>query len=106
MENQSADIWPYNTNTETNTFYETRSGDLFWKGVIAATALGSGSIKVKDKKLWDFYVTGMRNIEEYSPGAFLRTFQLSNFFSQFETLPDNKFFISPEALQQNNNYRK
>ena len=50
-------------------------------GVIAAAGFiptGGGN------RIWDFYVRGIRAVEEYSPAQILRTFQLSSFFSKYE----------------------
>jgi hypothetical protein len=54
--------------------------------LVGAGIVGSGFLPAGGgKRVWDYYVKGMRGIEEYSPGGVLRTFQMSPFFSQFGT---------------------
>lgn len=65
-------------------------------------AFASGFLPYGNQKLWNKYVPFIRAIEEYSPGGILKTFQTSNFFSQFEKRPD--LFLTPEVLAKNPTY--
>ena len=81
------------------------TSNLFYAGLGFGSLLGSGFIKLgQDKRLWDHYVTGLRFLEEYSPAGIFKTFQLSNFFSQFESATQ-KVNISADLLKQNQHYR-
>lgn len=85
-------------------FYEGQ-GHTVSAALVAGTIVGSGFLPIgKGRRLWDKYVPWMRAVEEYSPGAFLRTFQVSNFFSQFESVGAAGRFISPQLLQANTQY--
>lgn len=63
------------------------------------SAFASGFIKVGDRRLWDYYVSGIRGIEEYSPGGIFRTFQDSTFFSQFTSPARQGFSVGGEFLR-------
>ena len=67
--------------------------------LVGGGLLASGFLPYKGKRLWDVYNPVIRAVEEYSPGTILRTFQLSNFFSQFQTYAPK--FIDPELLRAN-----
>ncbi len=68
---------------------------------------GAGFIPTRTGNIWDKYIGGMRNAEEYFPGGFLRTFQLSSIFSPLgSSVRNGNIFISPEYLQQNEIYRE
>lgn len=76
-----------------------------WKTVAAVGGVfASGFIPVGKGRLWDYYVRGIRAVEEYSPAQILRTFQLSTFFSQFESVGRRGFDISAELLARNQPY--
>jgi hypothetical protein len=78
----------------------------FGAGATAIGALGFAVLKKgQGGNIWDRYVSGLRGIEEYSPGAVLRTFQLSTFFSRFTSTNKAEMFISPEILRSNKVYR-
>lgn len=69
---------------------------------VGGTAFASGFAPWKNQRLWNHYVPFVRAIEEYSPGQIFRTFQVSNFLSQFEKRPD--LFLSPADLAKNQTY--
>jgi hypothetical protein len=72
----------------------------FGFGLSALSAVGF--IKTNSGNIWDKYITGIRSIEEYSPGGLLRTFQLSNMVSPFASkVQDANLFIKPDLLQKN-----
>jgi hypothetical protein len=76
-------------------------------GIAAGVAVGVGAlgfIPTNKGRVWDWYVKGLRAVEEYSPGGVMRTFQLSSFFSQFETAVAKGTFIKPELLARNERY--
>jgi len=68
-------------------------------GIAGLTALGFVPTR-NGKRVWDFYATLARGIEEYSPGHILRTFQTSTILSQFEKATQEAFF-RPELLASN-----
>lgn len=70
-------------------------------GATAIGALGFAAVKGRGGNVWDRYITGLRTIEDYSPGGILRTFQLSTFFSQFGTANKAEMFISSELIRGN-----
>lgn len=74
-------------------------------GIGLAALFGSGFIPIGQNRLWDFYTKGIRAVEEYSPATILRTFQLSTFFSQFQSPINRGFTISAEDIVQNRAYR-
>jgi hypothetical protein len=52
------------------------------------------------RKVFDYYMSGLRGVEEFSPGFIFRTFQLSHLFSPYETLSQRTRFIPPEVLRE------
>jgi hypothetical protein len=55
-------------------------------GIGVGALFASGFIPTgKGGRVWDWYTNIARGIEEYSPGAVLRTFQISPFISQFQS---------------------
>ena len=75
-----------------------------WAAAGLGAAAAAGFLpKPAGGRVWDWYVKGIRAVEEYSPAQILRTFQLSNFFSQFETAT-RTLKISPELLRANRPY--
>lgn len=81
------------------------TSNLIYAGLGFGSLLGSGFISLgKNKRVWDYYLKGLRGIEEYSPAGMFKTFQLSNFFSQFETATQD-IHISADLLKQNIPYR-
>lgn len=65
----------------------------------AAAVIGAGFIPYDRSNVFSkFYMPAIRGIEEYSPGKILRTFQMSNMLSQFESAGRATRFIAPEAL--------
>ena len=91
-------IW---SNRPAQSFYP--NTDYTGLGVTAGL-FASGFIPFRDGRLWDQYNSFVRGVEEYSPGSVLRTFQLSNFFSQFESSVQRGMFISPQELGNNEVY--
>lgn len=79
-------------------FYEQQS-NLSGALMIGAGVVGTGFLPFRGKRLWDFYVAGLRGIEEYSPGGVLRTFQASTFFSQFTSQARAGWKIEAEFLR-------
>jgi intein/homing endonuclease len=86
------DQLPSQSNLLTNTA-------LIGGGVTGLHLLGKA--KLGNSLGYDRFVGAIRTAEEYSPGGFLRTFQLSNFFSQFTSEAKSPIFISPEFLSNN-----
>ena len=82
------------------------SSRLLTTGTVAAGLFGSGFIGWKGKRLWDYYVPAMGLAEEYSPGAILRTFQLSNFFSQFTSSARRGLTFTSRDLSTNTVYQQ
>lgn len=72
-------------------------------GVAALGAFGFMPIG-KGKRGIDLGIGLIRGIEEYSPAAVFRTFQASNFLSQFETPVRQGLHISPTLLRENDVY--
>ena len=78
---------------------EEQSGTIQNLALAGSTLIGLhklGQAEVGSKNIYDHYVSALRGMEEYSPGHFLRTFQLGNFFSQFssEALQERRFDFS------------
>jgi len=66
----------------------------FWAA--SAGLIGAAFIPIGDKRVGDYYQSGMRFLEETSPGKILRTFGISQLLSP---LASNKnFLISPEVF--------
>lgn len=97
---------PLYTDRPPEPFYSTNYSRLLTTATVGGGLFASGFISTKTGNVWDKYVSGLQHLEEYSPGGILRTFQLSTFFSQFKSLPKEGLFVSPQLLQQNNNYRQ
>jgi len=75
-------------------------------GVGIASLFASGFISTgKGTRLWDKYVPAIRAAEEYSPGAILRTLQISSALSQFERVSES-IHISPTQFTENQNLHK
>jgi len=71
----------------------------------AIGALGYMPAGRKGKHVWDYYVAGLRALEEYSPVKAFRTFQLSHIFSPFETaVRKAELVVGPELLGKNKQY--
>jgi len=99
-------------------FYEEAYGasGFVYAGIGLTGVLGLGALKVpfptgpgegflnrawKPGRMFDWYAATARGIEEYSPARIFRTFQLSNFLSQFETATMRGFTIPGEVLKTN-----
>jgi len=73
-------------------------------GVFAGGLAGAHTLlKINQGRGYDYLVKGLRTAEEYSPGNFLRTFQASNFFSQFTSVARQTRYITPEVLMDSAN---
>jgi hypothetical protein len=82
-------------------------------GTMAAVGLGAVGFhlagrgaKILGKQGYDYVVPWIRSLEEYSPGGIFRTFQLSNFFSQFTTEAQPTRFFDPEYFISNSARRR
>jgi len=82
-------------------FYEESTNNILTAGLITGGVLAAGWIPTKSGRVWDKYVASLRGIESYSPGGVLRTFQLSNFFSQFESAVQRGTHVSPSMFRKN-----
>lgn len=72
----------------------------FIAGIGGVAALGY--VPFRGQHIWDYYVKGLRAVEEYSPAKIFRTFQLSPIFSGFETsVRQANLFVGPELLKAN-----
>jgi hypothetical protein len=72
---------------------------------VVGTAAAIGNLPYKGGNIWDKYTNAMRMAEEYSPAGILKTFQLSNIFSSYESSVRNaNLFISPAQLASNKRY--
>lgn len=75
-----------------------------WAAAGFGAAFAAGFLPTpKGGRVWDWYVKGIRAVEEYSPAQIFRTFQLSTFFSQFETATKT-LKLTPELLRGNRPY--
>ena len=75
-------------------------------GTLGVTA-ASGFISTEKGNLWDHYTSAIRAAEQYSPAGFLRTFQISNFTSQFSSsVRDSGLKITGEQLEENIPYQR
>lgn len=74
----------------------------------AAAVFGAGFLHAGEGRnvFSRYYLPAFRSIEEYSPGRVLRTFQLSNFFSQFATESRLTRFLPAETLLANESVRQ
>lgn len=93
------------TDRPPEAFYPQDYSKLFQTAAIGGGLFASGYIKTQNGNVWDNYISALQHVEEYSPGGILRTFQLSTFFSQFQSMPEQGIFIGSDLLQKNNNYR-
>ena len=94
-------IW---SNRPAQSFYSSSSSNILSAAAVAGGVFASGFIPYKGGRVWDKYVGFLRAAEEYSPGAVLRTFHISTFFSQFQSIPGGSLFVSPEQLKGNPTY--
>jgi hypothetical protein len=74
---------------------------------IAKFGLGVGALSLigqhqfaSGKTGWDYYLAGLRGIEEYSPASIFRTFQLSHMFSPLESASKGFRYLPPEAIRE------
>jgi len=96
---QQPDVW---TNRPPSGFYEEAhpTSGMLTAGAVAGGILAGGFIPVGGgRRMWDYYVGGLRAIEEYSPGGVFRTFQASTFFSQFTTQARQGFSVAGTFLR-------
>lgn len=87
-------------------FYERDNppSKVAWAAAGTGAAFAAGFLPTKKGgRIWDWYVKGIRAVEEYSPAQIFRTFQLSTFFSQFETATKT-LKLTPELLRGNRPY--
>ena len=98
------DFWTNYPSPESRPF-STQIGNVAKFAAGLGGIAASGYIPFGNKHLWDYYVAGMRAVEEYSPAKIFRTFQLSSAFSTFETATRQAdLFLSPELLKTNKQY--
>jgi len=83
--------------------YSQQLANLGIVSVGAAAVFGAGFLNAgQGRNVFNkYYVPALRGIEEYSPGRILRTFQASNFFSQFTTEARATRFIPADVLRKN-----
>lgn len=83
------------------------SSSLFSLAKVGAAGYAGYKLGLKEfggKTGWDRATTGLRWIEESSPGKILRTFQLSTLASQFSS--EAAGTITPQMLSESPNYRR
>jgi len=99
----ASEVEPTWTDEPAEDFYRDqhpwRKTGAFGAGVAGLIALGFVPTR-QGKRVWDFYASFARAVEEYSPGHILRTFQMSTLMSPFEKATQNVVF-SPEILANN-----
>lgn len=67
----------------------------------AGAAFGAGFIPLKNgRRVFDWYISAARHLEEYSPARILRTFQTSTMLSPFEAAAQQTRFWSPTNLRK------
>lgn len=74
-------------------------------GAVALGAAGVGAagfLPVGQKRLWDYYLSGIRGVEAGFPAAILRTFRVSEALSPFETW--SRFDLSQEVIKSRSIY--
>ena len=92
-------IW---SNRPPSPFYKDQS-NIGTALLVGGGVIGSGFIPTNSGRLWDYYTRAVRNVEEYSPGGVLRTFQGSTFLSQFTSQAQQGFQISGSYLAEQEN---
>lgn len=92
------------TDRPAEDFYEKSHGNKgLWFAAGTAALIGSGflpSLTTSGGRMWDDYVRFIRGVEEYSPGAVLRTFQASTFFSQYTSRSKEAYTILGSTLKE------
>lgn len=91
-------IW---TTRPPSGFYEEShpASNLWMAGAVTGSIFAVGFIPTGGgRRVFDYYISALRGIEEYSPGGILRTFQTSTFFSQFGSPVAKGFEVSGEFL--------
>jgi len=74
-------------------------------GVAGASLAGiglSGMVPIGQKRLWDYYLSGIKAVETGFPGAVLRTFRVSETLSPLETW--SKFDLSQKIIESRSLY--
>lgn len=91
---------------EQKPYYERANptSNLFTTLGVAGGLFAAGFIPTQKGRVWDYYVRGLRFAEEYSPAKILRTFQLSTFFSQFESAAKGTLPLAADFLRANEPY--
>jgi hypothetical protein len=84
-------------------FYEGShpASNLIKAGAIGTGLFAAGFLPTKDGRVWDYYAKGLRGMEEFSPAGMMRTFQISNIASQFETTSIKGFHVGSQQLNDN-----
>lgn len=98
---------PMWTNKPATPFYEEQhpTSGLVTASAIGAGVFASGFLPARGgNRMWDNYIKAFRAVEEYSPGAVLRTFQLSALGSQFTNQANNLGRVGADIFQNNAKY--
>jgi hypothetical protein len=97
---QPGDQQPYWTSGQQTLPPNPTGSNLF---SVAATLGGLGALGMarlpSGRRVFDYYMSGIRAFEEFSPGFVFRTFQLSHLLSPWETAARQTRYLPPEMLR-------
>ena len=75
-------------------------------GTVLAGIHGAGYIRIRDKRLYDYYVTGLRAFEEYSPADLGGLYVGGCLTGKYGHISLSEYYAPSKAFQQNRNILK
>jgi len=81
---------------------EENPSNLAKAGLGAAAVGAAGFLPIGQRRLWDYYLSGIRGVEAGFPAAILRTFRVSEALSPFESW--SRFDLSPTEIRSSTIY--